>query len=196
MTEQSPAPILLFHNWLAEARISEINDPDAACVATVDENGMPNARMVLVRHIDERGFAFFTNYNSRKGRELTGQPKAALCFHWKSLQRQVRVQGLVKKTAAAEADDYFNSRHRSSRIGAWASEQSSVLPDRETLEARVAEFEKKFTGVENIPRPDYWSGFRVVPSRIEFWQQMDFRLHDRLVYTKQGDTWTTERLYP
>ena len=196
MTAQSPHPIELFQNWLKEARVSEINDPDAGCIASVDENGMPNARMVLVRQVDERGFVFFTNHQGKKGRELIAHPKAALCFHWKTLHRQVRVQGLVEKTTEAEADAYFNSRHRSSRIAAWASRQSEVLPDRATLENRVAEFEEKFSGVENPPRPAHWSGFRIVPTRIEFWQQGEFRLHERNVYIKDGDSWRTELLYP
>jgi len=196
MTAQSPQPIDLFQSWLADARVSEINDPDAACIASVDEQGMPNARMVLIRQVDARGFVFFTNHQGKKGRELLAHPKAALCFHWKTLHRQVRIQGNVEVTSDAEADAYFNSRHRSSRIAAWASKQSEVLPNRETLEQRVAEFEEKFKGVENPPRPKHWSGFRIIPERIEFWQQGEFRLHERKVYIRSGDTWNTELLYP
>lgn len=196
MTTQSPDPINQVNEWLLEAKKTELNDADAACVATVDENGMPNARMVLIRKIDERGFVFYTNYESRKGNELLANPKAALCFHWKSLHRQIRVQGKVEKVSDVEADTYFNSRERSSRIGAWASEQSRPMESREALEKRAREFENKFNGIENPPRPPHWSGFRIVPKRIEFWQQKEFRLHDRLVYIKDGNTWETERLFP
>ncbi len=181
---------------MAEARVSEIEDPDAACIATVDETGMPNARMVLVRFADERGFTFFTNYNSRKGREILTHPKAAVCFHWKSLQRQVRAQGMVEKVSEAEADAYFNSRARSSRISSWASLQSEILDDRSTFEKRIEEYEEKFSGVENPPRPPHWSGFRIVPERIEFWQQTKFRRHERIVYIKSGHDWHSELLYP
>lgn len=194
---QSPAsPHELFQDWMAKARVSETEDPDAACIASVDASGMPNARMVLMRTVDERGFTFFTNYNSRKGQELLANPKAAICFHWKSLRRQVRVQGLVEKVSEAEADAYFKSRARGSKISAWASLQSSPLPDRETLEDRVQKYETEFEGVENPPRPPHWSGFRIVPSRIEFWQQTEFRLHERTVYIKDGDGWTSGLVYP
>ena len=200
MSQQSPIstlpPIKLFQEWMEQARVSENEDPDAACVASVDENGMPNARMVLMRIVDERGFTFFTNHNSQKGRELLAHPKAAICFHWKSLQRQVRVQGLVEKTSDAEADAYYNSRARGSRISAWASLQSSSLPDRQTLEERIQKYEKEFEGLENPPRPPHWSGFRIVPQRIEFWQQTQFRRHERTVYIKQDNTLSSELLYP
>lgn len=200
MTEQSPiflsSPVELFENWMAEAKISEKEDPDAACITTVDETGMPNARMVLMRFADERGFTFFTNYNSQKGRELIAHPKAAACFHWKSLRRQIRIQGNVEKTTEAESDAYFNSRARGSRISAWASLQSSPLPDRATLEERVKHYEEEFKGIENPPRPPHWGGFRIIPQRIEFWQQTEFRLHNRAVYTKDGDKWVFELLYP
>ena len=196
MTEQSPPYIKIFDDWMAEARISEKEDPDAACVATVDEDGMPNARMVLVRFADARGFAFFTNYNSRKGRELLANPKAAICFHWKSLQRQVRIQGLVEKTPEAEADAYYNSRARSSRISSWASLQSETLDSRETFLKRLEKYESEFEGIENPPRPPHWSGFRVVPQRVEFWQQTEFRRHERTVFIKNGNNWISELLYP
>lgn len=201
MTENPPRaseknPFGLFQTWFAEAKSSEPEDADAACIATVDEWGMPNARMVLMRKVDERGFVFFTNYESRKGQELINHPKAAICYHWKSLQRQVRIQGKVEKVSEAEADAYFNSRPRNSRIGAWASIQSQPLPARQDLLDRVAEFEKKFDGVENPPRPEYWSGFRIVPERIEFWQQTEFRLHERQVYTLQNGVWSNQLLYP
>lgn len=201
MSENSPAqakknPFELFHAWFAEAKQNEKEDPDAACVATVDKDGMPNARMVLIRKVDEHGFVFFTNYESRKGQEILNNPKAAICYHWKSLQRQVRVQGSVGKVTDAEADAYFNSRPRNSRIGAWASKQSQLLLNRDELLNRVEEFEKKFDGVENPPRPSHWSGFRIVPERIEFWQQTEFRLHERQVYTLQNGIWQNQLLYP
>ena len=199
MPDQSPynaAPLLLFKSWIEKAIQTELEDPDAACVATVDETGMPNARMVLIRKYDERGFVFFTNYNSQKGKELFANPKAAICFHWKSLQRQVRIQGLVEKTSSEEADEYFNSRQRSSRIASIASLQSSPLPNRETLEARIQKYEQEFSGIESPPRPAHWSGFRIVPQRIEFWQQKEFRTHERIVYIRDGENWHTEMLYP
>ncbi len=181
---------------MAEARVSETEDPDAACVATVDENGMPNARMVLMRFADERGFTFFTNYNSKKGREILAIPKAAICFHWKSLRRQVRIQGLVEKTSNEEADSYFNSRARSSRISSWASLQSEILGNRAEFEKRIAKYEEEFASIENPPRPPHWSGFRIVPQRIEFWQQTEFRRHERTVFVKEADEWTSHLLYP
>lgn len=199
MINQSPAqpdPIILFTNWFHEALKTEAEDADAACVASSDASGMPNARMVLVRKVDERGFTFFTNYESTKGREILSNPKAALCYHWKSLRRQVRIQGIVETVSDEEADGYYNSRARESRIGAWASMQSAPLDSRDTLLGRIKSFEEKFDGVENPPRPPYWSGFRIVPQRIEFWQQVEFRLHDRLVYLRDGEEWRTQFLYP
>jgi pyridoxamine 5'-phosphate oxidase len=205
MTQQlSPAlpknppddPIGIFLGWLAEARIAEPADADAACLATVDPAGMPNARMVLVRRIDARGFAFFTNYRSRKGQEILAAPKAALCFHWKSLERQVRVQGAVEQVGNDEADAYFGSRPRGSRIAAWASLQSEDLPERSVLETRVREYEAKYADRDDPPRPPHWSGFRVVPSRIEFWQQTEFRLHSREVWERSGAGWDSRLLYP
>lgn len=189
-------PLENFKNWLKDAEASEPNDPTAACLATVDDEGQPNARMVLVRVIDERGFTFFTNSTSRKGQELLRHPKAALCFHWKSLQRSVRVQGDVEPASAAESDEYYNSRHPSSRIGAWASLQSQPLPDRSVLLQRFEEFSQKFAGLENPPRPEHWHGFRIIPNRVEFWKDGEFRLHDRLVYTRNGSEWETSLLYP
>lgn len=200
MTEQSPilsiCPIKFFEGWMAEARVSEINDPDAACVATVDADGMPNARMVLMRFADERGFTFFTNYNSKKGQEILAHPKAAICFHWKSLHRQVRIQGAVETTSDAEADSYYDSRARSSRISSWASLQSEPMESRADFEMRIEKYEQEFLDIENPPRPPHWSGFRIVPQRIEFWQQTEFRRHERTVYKKNGDDWTSEILYP
>jgi len=192
---QSTEPYILFRKWLAEAEKSEPNDPNAMALATVDESGLPDVRMVLLKGYDEHGFVFYTNFESNKGRELLSSMKAALCFHWKSLRRQVRVRGPVEKVTEAEADAYFRSRPRGSRIGAWASKQSRPLESRFALEKAVAEYTAKYA-VGDIPRPSYWSGFRIVPQTIEFWQDKPFRLHDRLVFTRADDKWTTERLYP
>jgi len=179
----------------AEAEESESNDPNAMAVATVDGAGNPSVRILLLKGLDERGFAFYTNFESRKGRELLGQPRAALCFHWKSLRKQVRVEGPVEIVSDAEADAYFHSRAYVSQIGAAASHQSRPLDRRETLERRVAELQDFLKGAE-VPRPPNWSGFRVVPHTIEFWKDGAFRLHDRIVFRRQGLEWATERLYP
>jgi len=192
---QSDEPYVLFRKWLAEAEKSEPNDPNAMALATVDESGLPDVRMVLLKGYDEHGFVFYTNFESNKGRELLSSMKAALCFHWKSLRRQVRVRGPVEKVSDSEADAYFRSRPRGSRIGAWASKQSRPLESRFALEKAVAEYTAKYA-VGDIPRPPYWSGFRILPRTIEFWQDKPFRLHDRLVFTQAGDKWATERLYP
>ena len=190
-------PIAAFDNWLNEAAASEPNDPNAMSLATVSANGMPNARMVLLKGHDARGFVFYTNLESRKGDELAETANAALCFHWKSLHRQFRVQGPISAVDDAEADAYFASRGRQSRIGAWASQQSRPLADRAELEAAYAEMDGKYPG-EDIPRPPHWSGRRVTPLRIEFWQDGDHRLHDRLIYKRASaqDDWQIERLYP
>lgn len=188
-------PIEVFREWLAEAEASESNDPNAMAVATVDGAGNPSVRILLLKGLDERGFAFYTNFESRKGRELLGQPRAALCFHWKSLRKQVRVEGPVEIVSDAEADAYFHSRAYVSQIGAAASHQSRPLDRRETLERRVAELQDFLKGAE-VPRPPNWSGFRVVPHTIEFWKDGAFRLHDRIVFRRQGLEWATERLYP
>jgi pyridoxamine 5'-phosphate oxidase len=194
--EKTDTPYELFKLWLKDAESTEPNDPTAACLATVDDQGQPNARMVLIRTIDERGFVFFTNSQSAKGRELLMNPKAALCFHWKTQEKQVRVQGSVEVTTPAESDAYFNSRYPGSRIGSWASLQSQTLPDRAVLLQRFEEFERKFSGMEYPPRPDYWHGFRICPTRIEFWKNGEFRLHERLVYVKNEAGWKTSLLYP
>lgn len=195
VTPISEDPFSLFASWLKEAEEKEINDPTAMALATVADDGMPSVRMVLLKGFDERGFVFYTNLNSRKGRHLAATPKAALCFHWKSLRRQVRIEGEVCPVSSEEADAYYNSRPRDSRIGAWASRQSQALEGRFVLEKRVAKYAAKFA-LGKIPRPEFWSGFRINPHLIEFWRDGAFRLHDRLVYHREGDSWTTERLFP
>jgi pyridoxamine 5'-phosphate oxidase len=181
---------------MAEAAKSEPNDPNAMCLATTTPDGFPSARMVLLKGRDDRGFVFYTNLESRKGGELRANPRAALCFHWKTLQRSVRVEGEVEQVSDAEADAYHASRARGSRIGAWASRQSRPLEGRWALEKAVAEHTLKF-GVGDIPRPAHWSGFRVLPRRIEFWRDMPFRLHERRVFHREGaESWREEALYP
>lgn len=189
-------PFDLFDAWFDLAKNKEVNDPNAMCLATSTPDGAPSARIVLLKEHDKRGFVFYTNTQSRKGQELTKNKHAALCFHWKSLQRQIRIEGRVEKVSDAQADAYYQSRHRGSRIGAWASQQSAELDTRETLKQRVEEFEEKFKDLEDIPRPDHWSGFRVVPHRIEFWDDGEYRLHDRFVFDKHGSDWNLKRLYP
>ncbi|MDX1922256.1 MAG: pyridoxamine 5'-phosphate oxidase [Alphaproteobacteria bacterium] len=189
-------PFDLFALWFAEAEKNEINDPNAMALATLGDEGFPSLRIVLLKGYDANGFCFFTNTLSRKGKQLLGSPKAALTFHWKSIRRQVRIEGSVERVSEKEADDYFNSRPRGSQIGAWASLQSSHLDARSVLENRVKEFEEKYKGVP-VPRPPHWSGYRVVPRFIEFWQDMPFRLHDRVVFTKNSNgNWAQERQYP
>jgi pyridoxamine 5'-phosphate oxidase len=188
-------PIALFVRWLEEALKKEPNDANAMTLATVDADGMPDARMVLLKGVDERGFTFFTNLASDKGRQLVAHPKAALVFHWKSLRRQVRVRGDVAPVTATEADDYWATRARSAQIGAWASEQSRELPDRLALERRIAEMGLRF-GLAKVPRPPHWSGFRLTPQHLEFWRDRPFRLHERLVFDRAGEAWTAKRLFP
>lgn len=195
--ENGPAdPITLFQQWMKEAESSEINDPNAMCLATVDPNGRPASRMVLLKAVDERGFVFFTNRESRKGEALNLNPYAALCFHWKSLTRQVRVEGKVLMVDDTESDAYYNTRSRGSRIGAWASRQSRPLDNRTTLANRVAELEKQYGDNDTIPRPPHWGGYRIIPEYIEFWHDGGFRLHTRLTYTKTEKGWDRGMLYP
>lgn len=195
-TENSE-PFALFEEWLADATKTEPNDPNAVALATVDAAGLPDVRMVLLKGFDSQGFVFYTNFESRKGEEILGSMKAAMCFHWKSLRRQVRVRGPVEIVSKEEADAYYATRPRGSRIGAWASKQSRPLESRFALEKAVAEFTARYA-IGEIPRPDYWSGFRIRPTSIEFWHDRPFRLHDRVHFsreTPQGD-WNKTRLYP
>ncbi|MFM2278493.1 MAG: pyridoxamine 5-phosphate oxidase [Pseudomonadota bacterium] len=188
-------PFSLFGTWLKDAETSELNDPNALALATVDEQGMPNVRMVLLKGFDKQGFVFYTNYESTKGQEILGQGKAAMVFHWKSLRRQVRIRGAIAPVSDAEADEYFESRARGSRIGAWASKQSRPLESRFALEKAVAEYTMKF-GIGAIPRPPHWSGFRLDPVSIEFWHDRPFRLHDRIEFIRAGEGWEKVRKYP
>ena len=190
-------PLALFADWYAEAEKSEPNDPSAMALATVGPDGTPSCRMVLLKAFDASGFVFYTNYESRKGCQLLAHPKAALLFHWKSLRRQVRLEGSIAQTTPEEADAYFATRDRGSQIGAWASEQSRPLESRFALENRVAEFTARHA-IGKVPRPPYWSGFRLQPLLIEFWQDGAFRLHDRLEYSRPagGAPWSTRTLYP
>jgi len=193
-------PFALFSSWLKEAESSEPNDPNAVALATATADGRPSVRMVLLKQVVEKpgpdgGFVFYTNMESRKGQELKANPWASLCFHWKSLRRQVRVEGPVVMVSDATADAYFASRARDSRIGAWASEQSRPMTGRMDLEKRVALYAARYA-VGPVPRPSYWTGGRVVAQRIEFWHDRSFRLHDRVVYDWDGSAWRTQRLYP
>jgi pyridoxamine 5'-phosphate oxidase len=187
-------PLTPFARWFSEAAASEA-DAEAMVLASATAAGRPSARAVLLKGFDERGFVFYTNLESRKGEELAGNPYAALCFYWKSQRRQVRVEGRVEAVSAAEADAYFASRARESRIGAWASAQSRLLDSRCVLDARVAEAASRFAATE-VPRPPFWSGFRVVPDRVEFWQERPSRLHDRWLFVREGGEWRRQRLYP
>lgn len=192
---EAAEPLRLFADWLAEAGRSEPNDPNAMALATVDADGLPDVRMVLLKGYDEHGFVFYTNLESAKGEELAGQPKAAAVFHWKSLRRQVRLRGPVTRVSESEADAYFASRPRDSRVGAWASQQSRPLESRFALEKAVAVQAARF-GLGDIPRPPYWSGFRIAPVAMEFWQDKPFRLHERVRFTAVAGGWNRLRLYP
>lgn len=190
----SADPITEFLNAKERAEAHQI-DTAPVTLATADASGQPSARMVLLRGVDGRGFVFFTNYDSRKGHELDANPRAALCIHWVALDEQIRVEGDVERLSDAESDEYFNGRPRGSQLGAWASDQSKVLPSRETLEERYREVERRFEG-HAVTRPPFWGGYRVVPRRIEFWYGRPDRLHDRVLYVRKSDAWQIERLYP
>jgi pyridoxamine 5'-phosphate oxidase len=187
-------PIALFGAWMKEAEASELNDPSAVALASATRDGAPSVRMVLVKGGDRRGFSFYTNAESQKGLELAENPRAAMCFHWKSLRRQVRISGTVTELSAAEADAYFRDRPRLSQLGAVASQQSRTLASRELLEARVKDLDEKFPG--EIPRPDYWRGYVLRPESIEFWTSREGRLHDRFLFSRSGEGWRKERLFP
>ena len=191
----SEDPIALFREWMEMAHAKEPEDANAVALATADRTGLPDVRMVLLKGFDERGFVFYTNFESAKGREILSSMKAAMCFHWKTLRRQVRIRGPVEQVSDAEADEYYASRPRGSRIGAWASKQSRPLESRFALEKAVAEYTAKHA-IGEIPRPAYWSGFRIMPQSIEFWHDRPFRLHDRVVFTRSAGSWEKTRLYP
>ncbi len=190
-------PLELFADWYEEAKKNELNDPNAMSLATVDINGIPSVRIVLLKGFDVNGFVFYTNLQSRKANEFKNNPNVAVCFHWKSLQRQVRIEGQISKVSDKEADEYFKSRARLSRLGAWASKQSEILESRDHLLARLKTFEEKYDG-ETIPRPSHWSGNRIAAKKIEFWEDGKFRLHDRFIFERQSidGPWTKARLYP
>ncbi|MFV3129610.1 pyridoxamine 5'-phosphate oxidase [Niveispirillum sp. KHB5.9] len=193
--ENATDPFAQFQAWFAEAEAAEINDANAMSVATVGADGRPSVRILLLKGLDDRGFTFFTNTQSRKGDQLSACHFAALTFHWKSLRRQVRIEGPVERVTDEEADTYFASRPHGSRIGAWASQQSRPLDSRATLEQAVRDTEARFG--ETVPRPPHWTGFRVVPDRVEFWQDREYRLHDRILFTREGEgEWAKGRLYP
>ncbi|MSP01901.1 MAG: pyridoxamine 5'-phosphate oxidase [Acetobacteraceae bacterium] len=189
-------PFAWFQSWMTEAEASEPSDPNAMTVVTVGLGGKPSARTILLKGVDPRGFVFYTNTHSRKGHELSSNPLISLLFYWKSLGRQIRIEGTVESVPGAEADAYYASRARISRLGAWASDQSRPLSDRAELERRLGHFEKQFPG-EDIPRPPHWSGYRVLPERFEFWRDMPFRLHDRTIFERvPGGGWTRGKLFP
>ena len=188
-------PIDLFKKWFSEAKKSEINDPNAVAVATADDKNQPNVRMVLLKGLSDKGFVFYTNFNSQKGKELKQNSKASLCFHWKSLRRQVRVLGKVEEVTSSEADDYYNSRPYKNKIGAWASSQSEILNKRDDFIKKIETYEKKYPPNE-VPRPSHWSGWRLMPSQIEFWLDGEGRIHERLNYKKEKGNWKKELLYP
>lgn len=190
-----PDPIRQFERWFGDALAVDALEANAATLATATPDGHPSARIVLLKGCDPRGFAFYTNYESRKGRDLAANPRAAMLFFWRELERQVAIEGPVERVSAEESEAYFQIRPEASRIGAWASRQSQVVPNREFLEERFREFDAKFAG-SPVPRPGYWGGFRILPEAVEFWQGRPSRLHDRLRYRKEGDAWTIERLSP
>ena len=190
-------PIDLFDEWFNEAKNTEINDPNSLALATADKNGMPSVRMVLLKDYSNNGFIFYTNFNSKKSNELKDNPNASMCFHWKSLLRQIRISGKISKVSDMEADNYFNSRSYDSRIGAWASMQSNILKNRNDLYKAIEEYKKKYTNESNVPRPSYWSGWSLNPNEIEFWLNGNNRIHERLKYTKkENNKWEKCLLSP
>ena len=195
LIDSNEDPIILFGKWFEEAKQKEVKDPNAMNLATTSNNLKPSSRIVLLKSFDEKGFVFYTNSKSKKGNSIVSNPHVALNFYWKNLFRQIRIEGMAIQVSKNEADSYFNSRPKESKIGAWASQQSSNLKNRKELENKFAEYSQKYKN-KIIPRPTYWTGFRVKPSLIEFWQDMPFRLHDRVAYKKSGKNWLTKRLYP
>ncbi len=189
-------PINLFRDWFNEAKKSEINDPNALALGTVDSKGYPSVRMVLLKDYNNNGFVFYTNFNSSKSKAIKEEPKISMCFHWKSLRRQVRIIGLASKVSDKEADDYFDSRSYGSRIGAWASDQSSVLKSRKDLSDSIKKYEEKFPNKKKVPRPTHWSGWRLMPEEIEFWLDGENRIHERLKYVRKKNYWEKFLLSP
>lgn len=189
-------PVELFKEWFEEAKKNEINDPNAVSLGTIDTNGYPSVRMVLLKDFSNKGFVFYTNFNSLKGQAIKTNPKISMCFHWKSLQRQIRIIGNAEEVSKSEADTYYNSRPYNSRIGAWASKQSSILNKRQDLINSINEFKKKYPNEDNVPRPDNWSGWRLKPIEIEFWLDGENRIHERLKYIKNEEDWNKVLLYP
>ena len=194
--EETDNPIDLFKKWFAKAEETEINDPNAVAVATSDKENQPSVRMVLLKGLNDKGFVFYTNFNSKKGSDLKINKRASMCFHWKSIRRQVRIIGIVEKVTEKEADDYYNSRPYKNKIGAWASSQSQVLDKRETFLENIKKFEKQYPDEKNIPRPPHWSGWRLIPKEIEFWLDGEGRIHERLNYKRSNGKWSKELLYP
>ena len=194
--EDEQNPIVLFKKWFEVAKKTEINDPNALSLATSSSNGIPSVRMVLLKGLTEKGFVFYTNFNSKKGSDLKTNPKASMCFHWKSLRRQIRISGKTVVVDNKEADEYYNSRAYDSRIGAWASSQSQTMNNRNEFINKIKEFEKKYPDQKNVPRPPHWSGWRVEPDTIEFWLEIKNRIHERLNYRKENGKWLREILYP
>ncbi len=194
--EDEANPIDLFKKWFAAAEKSEINDPNALSVATSSKEGVPSVRMVLLKGLTQKGFVFYTNFNSKKGKDLKENPKTSMCFHWKSLRRQIRISGNAVKIEDEEADQYYNSRAYESRIGAWASSQSQVMKNRNEFLDKIKEYEKKYPDKNKVPRPPHWSGWRVEPNNIEFWLEIKNRIHERLNYKKDNGKWLREILYP
>ena len=194
--EDEANPIVLFTKWFADAEKSEVNDPNALSVATSSPEGIPSVRMVLLKGLSNKGFVFYTNFNSKKGNDLKSNPNASMCFYWKSIRRQVRVSGKVSTVDKDEADKYFNSRDYGSKIAAWASSQSEVMNNRDDFLNKIKEFEKKFSDKNNVPRPSHWSGWRVHPEQVEFWLELKNRTHQRLNYVLREGNWIKEILYP